>query len=377
MVLCGISIAGFTLSVFLDVVTRELGSAWLWLQLVTTGFFAWGVFIGMATATRRIDHLNLVEITKRMSGPKRSFLEITNRVIILLVGLAMVVFGFQNFLNDLGSFRAPSLIPLATYTASVPIAGVADRAVFDRADRQWLAPRLRGAGRRGRFRGHREMSNGADPAAHDGPVPGLRLHGRSGRLRADGRRAGRLQPDADQHAIDDRPDVPRHRFGDPAGGSVLPPGRRADDVGGRHQPHDPAGADHGRALARRPGAGRHPVQHVLCRHLRLVHGGRRGAEPHRGARDDQGGLRPRLHGGADRLRLHHGEPHSAEHHGGRLWRDRQRLDRRAVPGRHRAGRADRHRPDDLLAFLRARPASASRAPRCANSPTPRAPRCCP
>ena len=123
MVLCGVSIAGFTLSVFLDVVTRELGSAWLWLQLVTTGFFAWGVFIGMATATRRIDHLNLVEITKRMSGPKRSFMEIFNRVIVLLVGLAMVVFGFQNFLNDLGSFRAPSLIPLATYTASVPIAG--------------------------------------------------------------------------------------------------------------------------------------------------------------------------------------------------------------------------------------------------------------
>jgi len=123
MVLCGISIAGFTVSVFLDVVTRELGSAWLWLQLVTTGFFAWGVFIGMAVATRRIDHLNLVEITKRMSGPKRSLLEITNRAIILLVGSAMLVFGFQNFLNDLGSFRAPSLIPLATYTASVPIAG--------------------------------------------------------------------------------------------------------------------------------------------------------------------------------------------------------------------------------------------------------------
>ena len=55
--------------------------------------------------------------------PKRSFLEIVNRVIILLVGLAMVVFGLQNFLNDLGSYRAPSLIPLATYTASVPIAG--------------------------------------------------------------------------------------------------------------------------------------------------------------------------------------------------------------------------------------------------------------
>ncbi|MFZ0848228.1 MAG: TRAP transporter small permease subunit, partial [Hyphomicrobiaceae bacterium] len=117
MILCGISIAGFTLSVFCDVVTRELGRPWLWLQLVTTGFFAWGVFIGKAAATRRIDHLNLVEITKRMRGPKRSFIEITNRLIILMVGLAMLVFGTQNFLNDMGSFRAPSLIPLATYRA--------------------------------------------------------------------------------------------------------------------------------------------------------------------------------------------------------------------------------------------------------------------
>ena len=123
MVLCGISIGGFTLSVFCDVVTRELGAPWLWLQLVTTGFFAWGVFIGMAAATRRIDHLNLVEITKRMRGPRRNFIEISNRAVVLLVGLAMLVFGTQNCLNDMGSFRAPSLIPLATYTASVPIAG--------------------------------------------------------------------------------------------------------------------------------------------------------------------------------------------------------------------------------------------------------------
>jgi len=124
MVLCGASISGFTLSVFLDVMTRELGSAWLWLQLVTTGFFAWGVFIGMAAATRRMDHLNLVEITKRMRGPKRTALELSNRIVVLAVGLCMVVFGLQNALNDMGSFRAPSLIPLATYTASVPVSGV-------------------------------------------------------------------------------------------------------------------------------------------------------------------------------------------------------------------------------------------------------------
>jgi TRAP-type C4-dicarboxylate transport system permease small subunit len=69
-------------------------------------FFWLGVFIGMAAATRRIDHLNLVEITKRMRGSKRTLLEVTNRVVILLVGMTMVVFGIENCFNDLGSYRA-------------------------------------------------------------------------------------------------------------------------------------------------------------------------------------------------------------------------------------------------------------------------------
>jgi TRAP-type C4-dicarboxylate transport system permease small subunit len=123
MALCGISIAGFTLSVLCDVLTREIGFPWLWLQQVTTGFFGWGVFIGAAVATRRIDHLNLVEITKRMRGSKRTFIEVFNRLVVLVIGIMMVIFGIQNGINDLGSFRMPSLIPLTWYTASVPLCG--------------------------------------------------------------------------------------------------------------------------------------------------------------------------------------------------------------------------------------------------------------
>jgi TRAP-type C4-dicarboxylate transport system permease small subunit len=123
MILCGVSIAGFTTSVFVDVVTRTLDFPLLWLQLVTTGFFGWGVFTGMAVATRRMDHLNLVEITKHMSGARRTTIEMVNRLIVLAVALCMLVFGIQNFMNDLGSYRAPSLIPLATYTACVPLSG--------------------------------------------------------------------------------------------------------------------------------------------------------------------------------------------------------------------------------------------------------------
>ena len=72
MVLCGVCIFRFTLAVLCDVVTRTIGAPWLWLQQVTTAFFAWGVFVGMAAATRRNDHFYLTEITKRMTGAPRS-----------------------------------------------------------------------------------------------------------------------------------------------------------------------------------------------------------------------------------------------------------------------------------------------------------------
>ena len=124
MVLCGASIFMFTLTVLCDVITRTIGAPWLWLQQVTTAFFAWGVFIGMAAATRRNDHFYLTEITKRMTGAPRSAIEIINRLIVLVVAVVIVWCGTQNALLDLGSFRMPSLIPLTVYTAIVPIAGV-------------------------------------------------------------------------------------------------------------------------------------------------------------------------------------------------------------------------------------------------------------
>ena len=124
MILCGVCIAMFTLASLCDVVTRTIGAPWLWLQQVTTAFFAWGVFIGMAAATRRNDHFYLTEITKRMTGAPRTVIEITNRLIVLVVASLIVWCGWQNALLDLGSYRMPSLIPLTVYTAIVPVAGV-------------------------------------------------------------------------------------------------------------------------------------------------------------------------------------------------------------------------------------------------------------
>jgi len=124
MVLCGVCIFMFTLTVLCDVVTRTIGAPWLWLQQVTTAFFAWGVFIGLAAATRRIDHFYLAEITKRMKGKPRQVIETANRLIVLVVALIIAWFGWKNALLDLGSYRMPSLIPLTVYTAIVPISGV-------------------------------------------------------------------------------------------------------------------------------------------------------------------------------------------------------------------------------------------------------------
>jgi TRAP-type C4-dicarboxylate transport system permease small subunit len=120
---CGASIIGFSVSVLLDVVTREIGHPWLWLQQLTTGCFVYGIFIGMALAARRNEHMYLSEIVQSMHGTKRRAVEVFGRVVVLAVAACLVVFGWQNFLLDLGSYRMPSLIPLGYYTIIVPVAG--------------------------------------------------------------------------------------------------------------------------------------------------------------------------------------------------------------------------------------------------------------
>ena len=123
MILCGVCLTGFTISTFVDVVTRESGHALLWLQEVTSAFFTYGIFIGSAVATRRNDHLFLSALTEKMSGTPRRFFEVFNRGIVLLVGVGMVIFGWQNFMTGFGSFRMPSMMPMSYLYIAIPICG--------------------------------------------------------------------------------------------------------------------------------------------------------------------------------------------------------------------------------------------------------------
>jgi TRAP-type C4-dicarboxylate transport system permease small subunit len=123
MVMCGLALGGFSCTVFFDVVTRSIGHPVLWVQEVTTTFFVYGIFIGTAAATRRNDHLYLSAIAEAMSGTRRLLVETFNRLVLLGAALCMVYFGFINFVEGFHAFRMPSLTPLATLYAPIPLAG--------------------------------------------------------------------------------------------------------------------------------------------------------------------------------------------------------------------------------------------------------------
>jgi TRAP-type C4-dicarboxylate transport system permease small subunit len=106
-----------------DIATRALGRPWLWLQEVTMTLFIYGAFLGTAAASRRNDHLYLAAIAESMSGRKRLAIETFSRLVVLAVAACMVWFGFVNFLSGFHSVRMPSMTPLASYYAAIPLCG--------------------------------------------------------------------------------------------------------------------------------------------------------------------------------------------------------------------------------------------------------------
>src|SRR6202030_3763627 len=124
MVCCGLLLFGFCTTVIFDVVTREIGRPWLWLQEVTSTFFIYAIFTGTAVATRRNDHLYLTAVADTLVGTARTVLEVATRLVVLAVALCFIYFGFMNFLRGFSSFRMPSMTPIASLYAAIPICGV-------------------------------------------------------------------------------------------------------------------------------------------------------------------------------------------------------------------------------------------------------------
>jgi TRAP-type C4-dicarboxylate transport system permease small subunit len=124
MGLCGILLFAFCSTVIFDIVTRTIGHPWLWLQEATSTFFVYAIFFGTAAATRRNDHLYLTAIAEGLHGKLRTAVEIITRLVVLGVAICFIVFGYLNFLRGFSSFRMPSLTPIASLYAAIPICGV-------------------------------------------------------------------------------------------------------------------------------------------------------------------------------------------------------------------------------------------------------------
>ena len=75
--------------------------------------------------------------------------EVMNRAVVMGVGLFLLVYGWQNFLTGFGSFRMPSMLPIAYLYAPIRRAALWG-AVQPRTDRQRSAPRLRALSLEGR-----------------------------------------------------------------------------------------------------------------------------------------------------------------------------------------------------------------------------------
>lgn len=124
MILCGLTLFGFSLSVCCDILTRQLGDPWLWLQEVTSTLFVYGIFIGASVATRRNDHLYLTAFAEALHGTTRTVAEVVIRLVVLGIAFCLIYFGYINYLRGFGSFRLPSNTPIASLYAAIPICGL-------------------------------------------------------------------------------------------------------------------------------------------------------------------------------------------------------------------------------------------------------------
>ena len=123
LILCGVAITGFTVTVTCDIVTRTIGHPWLWLQEVTTTFFIYGAFLGTAVATRRNDHLYLAVLAEQFTGTADVFRNVQPRRRADRRDLHDLL-RLPQFSRRFQRLRMPSMTPLSSYYAAIPICGV-------------------------------------------------------------------------------------------------------------------------------------------------------------------------------------------------------------------------------------------------------------
>lgn len=124
IVAAGTLLAVFTLTVFLDVLTRIMAAPLLWLQEATRAAFTYGVFLGAAAALRRGEHFKLSALGEGLRGKPRAAVELFNGAVLLAISGLMMYFGWFMFLRGFASRLPVTGVPISYLSIALPISGL-------------------------------------------------------------------------------------------------------------------------------------------------------------------------------------------------------------------------------------------------------------
>ena len=122
-ILCGLSLATFTVATMVNVAGRMLDRPLLWINELILGTFIWGIFLGAAVAVRRNAHFRLASFSEGLTRYWRLFFETVILIIVLACAVSVAVFGYVNFLQGFHNYLETTGTPIATITAAVPVFG--------------------------------------------------------------------------------------------------------------------------------------------------------------------------------------------------------------------------------------------------------------
>jgi TRAP-type C4-dicarboxylate transport system permease small subunit len=128
--ICALLCAGLTIDVFLQVFYRFILKAPLvWTEELALFLFQWMVFMGAGLAVRHRSHFGLDVVVHRLPEGLRKFLDKFSQVIIFLIALTMIYYGWVNTEMTMIQIYATLNFPVGYCYASIPVSG-AFAAVF-------------------------------------------------------------------------------------------------------------------------------------------------------------------------------------------------------------------------------------------------------
>ena len=122
MYLGGLTVAGFVLTVFTDVLFRSYFTPIIWMEEVSRLLYMWSIFLGAAVAFRRGAHFK-IDILHFKNPIVRRTLAVLSYLLGVIFVIVLLWFGYKFSLQGIVKKSLPSGIPLIVYRMSFPVSG--------------------------------------------------------------------------------------------------------------------------------------------------------------------------------------------------------------------------------------------------------------